>query len=68
MDDKNHPTSTVAPAKSAAFTFIGDKDGHGPEKLSMFGYDFVKGKPTMVKAEDKHAIAKLTGNSHFKAG
>lgn len=57
-----------APAKSKApaFVFIGDKDGHGPDEISLMGYTFAKkGKPVTV--DNKAAAAKFANNSHFKA-
>lgn len=53
-------------ASAPAFTFVGDKDGHGPDVIDVYGLTFKKnGKP--VEVEDAKAAAKLAGNSHFKA-
>lgn len=49
-----------------AFVFIGDKSGHGPEEIKLFGLTFAKnGKP--VPVENEAAAKRLAGNSHFKA-
>lgn len=57
------------PAESAsvpAFIFVGDKNGHGPDEIKLFGLTFKKnGDP--VSVEDAAAAKRLAGNSHFKA-
>lgn len=53
-------------AVPAAFTFVGDKDGHGPDEITAYGLTFKKnGKP--VEVNDERILKKLAGNSHFKA-
>lgn len=57
---------TSGKASAPAFVFIGDKTGHGPDELKLYGFTFKKnGDPVEV---DNAAVAKqLAGNSHFKA-
>lgn len=47
----------------AVFKFIGNGKSD-PEKLTAYGIAFPKGEE--VEVEDKTAIAKLRGNSHFE--
>lgn len=61
--DSPHAVPTK-PSKS--FVFIGDKHGHGPDKITLFGIEFEKNGKA-VKVDDPNAVAKLDGNSHFKA-
>lgn len=47
----------------AVFKFIGNGKSD-PEKITAYGIAFLKGEE--VEVEDKVAVAKLRGNSHFE--
>lgn len=67
MANPNTPAAKPPGAtKVPAFVFIGDKTGHGPDEIKLYGLTFSKnGKP--VPVEDAMAAKKLANNGHFKA-
>lgn len=60
MDDKEEG--------GVKFTYIGDPDDNhsGPDKITVKGEEFIKGKTKTVYPKD--VIKHLEGHSHFKSG